>query len=116
MELLEGGDLMHFVKRNGKLDEKTAALCIQNILLGVKKLNDQEIIHRDLKLENILLQNERNPVKLVLADFGLSTFFGQTQLFGICGTPGYFAPEILEGKEYDKQIDVFSIGVILFAL
>ena len=79
-------------------------------------MDSQNIIHRDLKLENILLTSKDNNYKIKLADFGLSTTTDNINLFRHCGTPGYVAPEILMDKEYSTQVDMFSSGVILYSL
>ena len=74
------------------------------------------IIHRDLKLENILLIDKKNNYKIKLVDFGLAAFIDDIDIFKHCGTPGYVAPEVLRDKDYGTKVDVFSIGVILFSL
>ena len=78
-------------------------------------------MHRDLKLENMILQNERDDSPVKIADFGLSKFFSpETVLSTMCGSPQYVAPEVLgvgDGiKEYSPAVDMWSIGVILFIL
>jgi len=76
----------------------------------------KNIIHRDLKLENILLCSKDDNFKIKLADFGLSTTIDNINLFRHCGTPGYVAPEVLLDKDYDTKADIFSTGVICFSL
>ena len=76
----------------------------------------KNIIHRDLKLENILLVSKDNHYHVKLADFGLSTTTDNIDLFRHCGTPGYVAPEVLLDKDYNTKADVFSAGVICFSL
>jgi len=73
------------------------------------------IMHRDLKPENIILKSE-NGFEIVIADFGFASFKGKNLLFKRCGTPGYVAPEILEDREYDEKVDIFSAGVIFYIL
>ena len=72
-------------------------------------------MHRDLKPENLILKDE-NSFEIVIADFGLASFKTGTLLFKRCGTPGYVAPEILDDKEYDEKVDIFSAGVIYYIL
>jgi len=72
------------------------------------------VAHRDLKLENILIDNDLN---LKVADFGFATYKHFSKLKSYRGTKTYMAPEIKEGKTYDgRQIDIFSVGVILFII
>ena len=72
------------------------------------------MVHRDLKLENILVDENMN---LKVADFGFATFKHVNKLQSYRGTMTYMAPEIKEGKTYDgRQIDIFSTGVILFII
>jgi len=72
------------------------------------------VVHRDLKLENILVDDNMN---LKVADFGFATYKKINKLSSYRGTMTYMAPEIKEGKVYDgKQIDMFSTGVILFII
>lgn len=80
----------------------------------LKYLTSKKVAHRDLKLENILVDNEFN---LKVADFGFATYKNFTKLKSYRGTKTYMAPEIKEGKTYDgRQIDIFSVGVILFII
>ncbi len=79
------------------------------------------IVHRDLKLENMIMLNERDDSPVKIADFGLSKFFSpETVLSTMCGSPQYVAPEVLgvgDGlKEYSPAVDMWSVGVILFIL
>lgn len=79
------------------------------------------IVHRDLKLENMVMLDERDDSPVKIADFGLSKFFSpETVLSTMCGSPQYVAPEVLgvgDGlKEYSPAVDMWSVGVILFIL
>jgi polo-like kinase 1 len=85
------------------------------VLDGLEYLHSQKIIHRDLKLGNLFL-NENMCVKI--GDFGLATkidFYGEKKKT-ICGTPNYIAPEILESKGHSYEVDVWSFGVIMYTL
>merc|ERR1719453_923564 len=76
-------------------------------------MHSLNIIHRDIKLENILLDSNRN-VKMV--DFGFSVFVRDKKLKIFCGTPSYMAPEIVQRREYaGKPVDIWSLGVLLYA-
>jgi len=77
-------------------------------------MHGKGVVHRDLKLENILVDDQMN---LKVADFGFATFRKIDRLKSYRGTMTYMAPEIKEGKTYDgKQIDMFSTAVILFII
>ena len=91
-------------------------MCTYNILTALVALDKIGIIHRDLKLENVLLIENGCNNKIKLIDFGLSTFTDNINMFKKCGTPGYVAPEILADKNYGTKADVFSTGVILYSL
>jgi polo-like kinase 1 len=85
------------------------------VLDGLEYLHSQKIIHRDLKLGNLFL-NENMCVKI--GDFGLATkidFYGEKKKT-ICGTPNYIAPEIIESKGHSYEVDVWSFGVIMYTL
>ncbi len=82
---------------------------------GIAYMHSKEIIHRDLKLENLLLPNPHN-LDILIADFGLATSFNSKGMFKKCGTPGYIAPEILNLGVYNEKVDIFSAGVIAYIL
>ena len=94
-----------------------------NVLDAVRYLHSREIIHRDLKPENILLTSADDDCNVKLTDFGLAKRANQEGLKTFCGTPQYFAPEVLMRKTtvkgqgtYGRSADMWSIGVILFIL
>eukprot|EP00743_Colponemidia_sp_Colp-15_P001942 GILK01002114.1.p1 GENE.GILK01002114.1~~GILK01002114.1.p1 ORF type:complete len:470 (+),score=51.67 GILK01002114.1:200-1609(+) len=114
MELLSGGQLFDRVIQQGSFSEKDAAHIIQTIAGAVDYLHAHSICHRDLKPENLLYDDSGN---IKIADFGLSRPLSEGQLLvSQCGTPGYIAPEVLAGNGYGKEIDMWSLGVILFIL
>ena len=101
------------------LEEKYAKILFKNILKGVQAMHNNKICHRDIKLENILLDENFNPK---ISDFGfvIPVHEGR-KLKGKCGTKGYCAPEILKGKnDYDGydgiKADIFSLGISLLRL
>jgi hypothetical protein len=120
MEYLAGGDLGDYlVKCKFKFDEKTAANLLLQIGLGIKYLHQYGIVHRDLKPENIMLVNINTPkeefVTLKIMDFGLSKILGPLEK--ACdgfGTLSFVAPEVLIRQPYNTQIDIWSMGVILY--
>nr|XP_014434167.1 hormonally up-regulated neu tumor-associated kinase homolog A-like [Pelodiscus sinensis] len=118
MELCLGGDLMDRICDKKKLEEREVREYTRQIMSAVDHLHRHGIVHRDLKIENFLL-DENNNIKIV--DFGLSNtmkFEGLSQelLNTQCGSPAYAAPELLAHKKYGPKVDVWSIGVSIFAM
>ena len=86
--------------------------------IGIKSLHDRNIIHRDIKIENILTADFSEETKIRIADLGSSVKLSQTNekvTFKI-GTPGYIAPEILKGETYSYPVDIWSFGCLLHVL
>ncbi|XP_067841042.1 hormonally up-regulated neu tumor-associated kinase homolog A [Heptranchias perlo] len=116
MELCQGGDLMDRICEKKKLEEREVRKYSRQILSAVEHLHRHAIVHRDLKIENFLL-DENNNIKIV--DFGLSNTLkndSQELLNTQCGSPAYAAPELLAHKKYGPKVDVWSIGVSMFAM
>ncbi|KAM4903262.1 uncharacterized protein FYW23_001117 [Sylvia borin] len=118
MELCLGGDLLDRICDKKRLVEQEVKRYTRQILSAVEHLHCQGIVHRDLKIENFLL-DENNNIKII--DFGLSNaakFEGLSQelLHTQCGSPAYAAPELLAHKKYGPKVDVWSIGVSMFAM
>uniref|UniRef100_A0A383VKX5 Protein kinase domain-containing protein n=1 Tax=Tetradesmus obliquus TaxID=3088 RepID=A0A383VKX5_TETOB len=120
-ELVTGGELLDRVTEKGNYTEMDAAHIIRQILQGVQYLHSHGIVHRDLKLENMVMLNQLDDSPVKIADFGLSKFFSNDNVLStMCGSPQYVAPEVLgvgDGlKEYSPAVDMWSVGVILFIL
>ena len=115
-ELLEGGELFDRVLKRKRYTEREAAIVMKQLLEALQFLEEKEIVHRDLKLENILLVNEEDDCLIRVADFGLATFLEVLDPKVRCGTPGYVAPEIIAGEMYDCRSDMFSAGAVLYIL
>ena len=82
------------------------------LILGLKYLHDSGIMHRDLKLQNLLL-DENGYLKIV--DFGVAQVLRHNQVsYQVAGTPAYFAPEILKGEGYNMAADWWAVGIILY--
>ncbi|KAM6448403.1 hormonally up-regulated neu tumor-associated kinase isoform 1-T1 [Liasis olivaceus] len=117
MELCPGGNLMHKIYEKKRLEEHEARKYIRQLILAVEHLHRAGVVHRDLKIENLLLDEDNN-IKLI--DFGLSncaSILGYTDPFSTqCGSPAYAAPELLARKKYGPKIDVWSIGVNMYAM
>uniref|UniRef100_A0A3P9JX65 non-specific serine/threonine protein kinase n=1 Tax=Oryzias latipes TaxID=8090 RepID=A0A3P9JX65_ORYLA len=118
MELCAGGDLMDRICDKKRLEEKEVRRYTRQILSAVEHLHKYGIVHRDLKIENLLL-DEHNNIKIV--DFGLSNTLRTDSvplelLSTQCGSPAYAAPELLAHRKYGPKVDVWSIGVSMFAM
>ncbi|KAG7508883.1 hormonally up-regulated neu tumor-associated kinase-like [Solea senegalensis] len=118
MELCAGGDLMDRICERRRLEEREVRRYTRQILSAVEHLHKHGIVHRDLKIENFLL-DEHNNIKIV--DFGLSnTLKAESLSLDLlstqCGSPAYAAPELLAHRKYGPKVDVWSIGVSMFAM
>lgn len=118
LELMKGGDLLTRIVKNSYLPEQTSKLIFLQICYAVKYLHDNNITHRDLKPDNILLESDDNETLVKVSDFGLSKFVANnTVMKTLCGTPLYVAPEVLltGGRgAYTKKVDIWSAGVVLY--
>lgn len=114
-EYAPGGEIFDHLVRNGRMPEPEARRIFRQIVLAVRYLHQQRVVHRDLKAENLLLDADNN---IKLADFGFSNEYTPgVPLNTWCGSPPYAAPEIFEGKQYDgPRADVWSLGVVLYVL
>jgi calcium/calmodulin-dependent protein kinase I len=116
-ELVTGGELFDKIVELGQYSEKDAATLVSKMVSAIDYLHDINIVHRDLKPENLLLKDAANISEVKLADFGLSKIVGtKVMMQTACGTPGYVAPEVLNATGYDKEVDMWSIGVITYIL
>jgi len=118
VEFAEAGELFEEVAKNEKLTEDHARRYFRQLISAVKHCHSRGVFHRDLKLDNLLLDENDN---LKVTDFGLSAVKKQIRpdglLHTVCGTPSYVAPEILAKKGYDgAKADVWSCGVVLFTV
>ena len=115
MEYISGGNLQNFVKKRRKLGEKTAKILFRQIIQGIKYIHSRGIVHRDIKLENILL-DLNNIIKI--CDFGVGKLIKpNTILKDQCGTPVYMAPEIIRGAGYHGfPVDIWSAGIALYIM
>jgi len=115
MELCAGGDLMSYIRQRRKLKEPYAKVIFKQIIDGLAYIHSKCVCHRDIKLDNILLDG-KGTVKI--GDFGISkqTEDRHQRMTEHCGTPAYIAPEILKGKPYSFNVDLWSAGVVLFAM
>lgn len=115
MEMCAGGDLLNYVRKRRKLKEPIAKILFKQIIEAIGYIHTRNIVHRDIKLDNILLDGKGN---VKIGDFGVSRLYIEGQLMKEqCGTPAYIAPEILEDKGYKGYgVDIWSAGVVLYSM
>jgi serine/threonine protein kinase len=115
MEFAGGGDLLHFIKKRGRMQESDAKFIFKQIVYGLAHVHWRSVIHRDIKLDNILLDWESG---VKICDFGVSKIIKKGQVIKEqCGTPAYIAPEIITDEGYQGFfVDVWSLGVLLYAM
>ncbi|KAK8532014.1 hypothetical protein V6N12_053466 [Hibiscus sabdariffa] len=116
LEYCKGGDLSMYITRQGSIPEATAKHFMQQ-LAGLRVLRDNNLIHRDLKPQNLLLSTNDSSAVLKIADFGFARSLQPRGLAEtLCGSPLYMAPEIMQLQKYDAKADLWSVGAILFQL
>jgi len=117
LEHCPGGDLFEILYYTQQFHPIVARSYFVQLLKGVKACHDAGIVHRDIKPQNLLLDEN---YQLKIADFGLSfiakTYGKIVEMKTRCGTRGYQAPELIKGVTYTKVCDIFSCGVVLFIL
>ena len=116
-EKMMGGELFDRIVAKSYYNEKEARDVCKILFEAIGMCHDNAVAHRDLKPENLLLRSEDNDSEIKIADFGFAKkVLKPNSLTTQCGTPGYVAPEILEGNAYDTKSDMWSLGVIVYIL
>ncbi len=116
MEYIKGEDLKSFVRRKGKVKEKETIVLAKQVGEGLAEAHELGVIHRDLKPQNIMI-DEKGNAKVM--DFGIARSIeapGVTQTGMMIGTPDYISPEQVEGEKADQRSDIYSLGTILFEM
>eukprot|EP00826_Nyctotherus_ovalis_P047903 TRINITY_DN5584_c0_g1_i4.p1 TRINITY_DN5584_c0_g1~~TRINITY_DN5584_c0_g1_i4.p1 ORF type:complete len:444 (+),score=96.81 TRINITY_DN5584_c0_g1_i4:1226-2557(+) len=115
IELCAGGDLLNYVRRRRKLKENVAKFVFKQLIEGLQHCHSRNVLHRDIKLDNILLNSKG---KIKICDFGVSKLVRKGErMVEQCGTPAYIAPEILMDKGYEGfGVDIWSAGIALHAM
>eukprot|EP00949_MAST-11_sp_MAST-11-sp1_P001483 g1483.t1 len=121
MEFCKGGSLRQLIRKRGTLTESEAKTLMHQLRQGLQFLREQNVIHRDLKPDNLLLTSEdMSSTKLKIADFGLARVLNIGSMAQtMCGSPLYMAPELfLNGNacDYNGKVDLWSVGAVLFEM
>lgn len=118
MDYMRCGDLNKMLRDKGHFKESAVKFYTAQIVLAIGCLHEKHIIYRDLKLENVLMQNDGY---VNLADFGLSKFLDEEgvnkqRADTFCGTRPYLAPEIINGTKYDRNVDWWALGIMTYEM
>ncbi|KAE8574188.1 hypothetical protein XENTR_v10024986, partial [Xenopus tropicalis] len=115
-ELATGGDVFDWISAQGYYSERDASNVLRQLLEAVSYLHSLRIVHRNLKLENLMYYNQNNHSKVVLRDFYLSCF-ESGEITEPCGTPEVrLAPEVVSRHRYGRPVDCWAVGVVMFIL
>jgi 5'-AMP-activated protein kinase catalytic alpha subunit len=115
MEYAKKGELSRYIKKMVRLSEPEACSFFIQIITGIEYLNSLGYAHRDIKPNNLLLDED---LRIKIIDFGLGNIYDQSQLLKTpCGSPCYAAPEVIAGEPYEPlKVDIWSAGITLFAM
>ncbi|KAI1295433.1 Serine/threonine-protein kinase D1 [Halotydeus destructor] len=118
MEKLRGDMLemiLHHEAPLGRLPERITKFLISQVLAALRYLHTNDIVHCDLKPENVLLSSNSDYPQVKLCDFGFARIIGEKSFRrSVVGTPAYLAPEVLRNKGYNRSLDMWSVGVIIY--
>lgn len=126
LEMMKGGELFDIIADRGRLSEQQASQVMRDIVTGVQYLHSCDVVHCDIKPENILCKEKNEwPLQVKLCDFGLSSFIDRAlassngtdkTMNTMIGTPGYVAPEVIKREPYGPPVDMWSCGVVLYVM
>jgi aurora kinase, other len=111
LEYSPGGELYKRLQARGHFDEKSSAKMIVDLASALSYCHKKHIIHRDIKPENLLI-GAHGEIKI--ADFGWSVHAPTSRRNTMCGTLDYLPPEMVEGRDHDEKVDIWSLGVLLY--
>ncbi|KAI9302327.1 kinase-like domain-containing protein [Cunninghamella echinulata] len=116
MDYVNGGQLLHYIVKRQRLSERRARSFARQITSALDYMHRNSIVHRDLKIENILIDKSGRKIKII--DFGLSNLFcPERQLTTYCGSLYFAAPELLRATPYKgPEVDVWSLGVVIYVM
>ena len=115
LDYFPDGDLYHYLNTVKKISEPEVVRIIGEVLKALNFVHTMGFMHRDIKAENIAVYKENNQIQIKLIDFGLACEHFP-ELNQKCGSPGYMAPELLDGKKYSFKADLFSTGALMYKL
>jgi len=116
MDFINGGELFFHLSREKRFTEQRTKFYAAEIISGMEYLHKAGVVYRDLKPENLLLNAQGH---IVMTDFGLSKeglMAQDDKTATFCGTPEYLAPEIIQGKDYTKAVDWWSVGTLIYEM
>ncbi|KAG9402365.1 hypothetical protein AC1031_006980 [Aphanomyces cochlioides] len=117
MELVTGGELFDRIIAKDHYTEGEAKVVVRTVASVLVYCHAQNIAHRDLKPENLLYANPAEDAPIKIADFGFAIIASDNVVMQtMCGTPGYFAPEVIAHRPYEQKCDIWSLGVITYIL
>ena len=122
LELASGGDLFDRIYQKGRFSEKSGKNVIRMLLSAVAYIHNCGIVHRDLKLENVLYKFPTEDSPVLISDFGLAYINpggkpnSSMHMSTTCGSPEYLAPEMLEGETYTELVDMWALGVVAYTV
>ncbi|KAL4492097.1 hypothetical protein ABPG73_003045 [Tetrahymena malaccensis] len=114
-EFVSGGEIFSRLRKEGRFSNDISLFYITEIYLALQYLHSQNIVYRDLKPENLLIDKEGH---VKIADFGFAKIMDSARTYTLCGTPEYLAPEIIQGAKtgYGKSVDWWALGVLIFEM
>ncbi|KAG6816589.1 cAMP-dependent protein kinase catalytic subunit [Tephrocybe sp. NHM501043] len=112
MDFVPGGELFTLLRRSGRFPDPVAKFYAAEVALALNHLHGLDIIYRDLKPENILLNHDGH---IKVADFGFAKLCTSTT-WTLCGTPDYLAPEVVNQQRYNKSVDWYALGVLIYEM
>ena len=117
LEFINGGELFFHLRRSQRFTEERTRFYAAEVLMALNYLHSRDIIYRDLKPENLLIDAEGH---IKITDFGLSKQFfesqGNMKTYSMCGTPEYLAPEIVSKSGHTKAADYWSLGILIYEM